>query len=85
MSSKRASNICLRIGQSYSDLKRYDEAITALTEAIELYPDNASAYEHRGHTYRAKYHSGDRNTEDLKRAIEDFDRARDLYLNEGPF
>ena len=79
MSNRRAANMSLHIGQTYSDLGRHDEAIAALTEAIELYPDEPSAYGHRGHAYRAKYHKGDRNPEDLNRAIEDFARARDLY------
>ena len=85
MSNLRASNMSLHIGQTYHDLEMYDEAITALTEAIELSPDNASAYEVRGHAYRAKYHNRDRNPEDLNRAIEDFARARDLYQAMPPF
>ena len=85
MLNRRASDMSLHIGQSYSDLGRHDEAIAALTEAIELYPDNPSAYEQRGHAYRAKYHRGDQNPEDLNKAIEDFARARDLYQDMPPF
>ena len=85
MSIRQVARMSQRIGQTYSDLGRHDEAIAAFTEAIELSPDDAAVYEHRGHAYRAKYHGGDRNPEDLDRAIEDFSRARDLYRDMPPF
>ncbi|WP_072622333.1 tetratricopeptide repeat protein [Spirulina major] len=40
-------------GLAYSNLKRYEEAITDYTSAIEIDPNDASAYYNRGNAYNA--------------------------------
>ncbi|MEO1404045.1 MAG: tetratricopeptide repeat protein, partial [Cyanobacteria bacterium J06635_1] len=41
------------LGNTYNDLKRYDEAISAYEKAIELDPDDATAHYNLGNTYKA--------------------------------
>ena len=50
--------------------ERYNEAITHYTEAIELNPDLAEAYNNRGNAYR--------NTSDFDAAIADYNKAIEL-------
>lgn len=57
-------------GWRMSRRERYEEAIGAFTEALELYPQCAPAYKGRGRAYRA--------TGKKTEALEDFDRAVEL-------
>lgn len=68
--------------------KKYDQAISDYTKAIELNPDYKTAYFNRGLTYFKK--GSWRNNEPYQKAIEDFSKAIkldpydvDVYYNRG--
>lgn len=54
-------------GYAYSDKGEYDKAIESYNKAIELYPENADAYNARGRAYMSKY--------EWEKAIKDFTKA----------
>lgn len=58
------------MGRRTAYLGRYREAIDIFTEAIELHPDDARLYRHRGHRYLTVREPGN--------AILDFERAAEL-------
>ena len=68
-----STNIWLRQGISFMNSQRYDDAINAFTEALEINPRYAEAYFFRGGTW---YRKGD-----YDRAIADFTKA--LEINPG--
>ena len=76
---QEAFNICIHVGHSYMDLRQYDDAIVAYTDAINLDPENYRGYECRGYAYREKFHNSDRDAEDAKQALEDFTKAKEIY------
>lgn len=57
-------------GRRLAYLQRYDSAIAVYTRGIELHPDDARLYRHRGHRYVS--------TRQLDAAIADFRTAADL-------
>jgi len=57
-------------GISFIDSHRYEEAIKALTKALEINPRNAEAYYNRGYAWRMKG--------DLVQALTDFKMALSL-------
>jgi len=70
---------------AYVAAKRWDEAISDLSKAIELKPDDAIAYENRGWVYEEKgeiekaienYREAARLNPDFERAREDLARLR---------
>jgi len=60
-------------GISFLDSHRYEEAIKALTKALEINPRNAEAYYNRGYAWRMKG--------DLVQALTDFKMALSLMPN----
>ena len=58
------------LGRRLAYLGRYQEAIDVFTQGIELYPDDARFYRHRGHRYIT--------TRQLDSAIADFETAAEL-------
>lgn len=58
------------LGRRTAYLGRYREAIDIYTRGIELHPEDARLYRHRGHRYIS--------VRDFDRAIADFDRAVEL-------
>lgn len=63
------------IGRQASDAKRWNEALNAYHKAIELNPNDASAYNHRGLAY---YNLNKNNL-----AIADYDKAIELNPEYG--
>lgn len=61
-------------GRRYAYLGRYREAIETFTRGIELHPDDARLYRHRGHRFIT--------VRELDRAIADFRRAAELVEGE---
>ncbi len=60
-------------GLSFIDSHRYEEAIKALTKALEINPRNAEAYYNRGYAWRMKG--------ELVQALTDFKMALSLMPN----
>lgn len=58
------------VGRRYAYLGEYRQAIATFTRGLELYPDDARFYRHRGHRYIT--------VRELDRAIGDFRRAAEL-------
>ena len=64
---------------THKDLDEFDEAIQLYSQAIELNPDSGRNYLDRGYCYRDKYHRGDRKASDLRHALNDFEKAEELF------
>ena len=64
---------------THKDLEEFDEAIQLYNRAIELDPNNGRNYLDRGYCYREKYHRGDRKASDLRHALNDFEKAEELF------
>ncbi|HEX9703849.1 MAG TPA: tetratricopeptide repeat protein [Gemmatimonadales bacterium] len=60
----------IALGQAYASVWRYGDAIATYTRAIELAPDQAVLYRHRGHRYIS--------TRQFARAIGDLERGAGL-------
>lgn len=66
---------------THKDLNEFDEAIELYNRAIELDGNNGRNYLDRGYCYREKYHRGDRKASDLRHALNDFEKAEELFSN----
>jgi tetratricopeptide (TPR) repeat protein len=71
--SKTIAAVYSARGQSHLDLRQYQQAIADLNRALELDPENVSAYCDRGWTYV--------NRKEYPQAIADFDHALELDPN----
>ena len=81
MNSRRMAETCRVAGQSHKELGEFDDAIEKYNEAISLEEDNPYNYLERGYCYRDKYHRGDKKPSYLRAAIQDFERAKELFAS----
>lgn len=79
MNSRAMAETCRGAAQSHRQLGEYDAAIEKYEEAIGLEKDNPYNYLERGYCYREKYNQGDKKASYLRSAIEDFNKAKDLF------
>lgn len=71
-----AQKLCSK-ADAAMDAKRYDEAISLMTRALELSPNNPAIWTNRGNCYS--------KTGDLAKAVSDYDKALELALKiNGP-
>ena len=69
-------------GRRLAYLWRYHEAIAVYSKSIEMYPDHAMLYRHRGHRY-ISVRKFDKAVEDLKRASELNNHDFDIWYHLG--
>jgi tetratricopeptide (TPR) repeat protein len=69
-------------GRELLHAKKYDDAIAALEDSVDVSPDDADAYYLLGYAYYMKGKSGDK--ESMEKARENFDQAYLLNPNFSP-
>lgn len=75
-------DLLLALGQAQASLWRFHDAIATYTRGIELAPDNALFYRHRGHRYIST-RQFDKAIADLERAARLNDKAYDIWYHLG--
>lgn len=71
-------------GHSYLEQQRLEDAIRSYSAALELEPDRAALYFHRGLAWSHKYHNQGENVDDLQRSIDDYTRLIKINPKSGP-
>lgn len=79
MNSRAMAEACRAAGQSHKELGEFDLAINQYNEAVDLQADNPYNYLERGHCYRDRYYRENKKPSYLRSAIEDFNRAKELF------
>jgi Tfp pilus assembly protein PilF len=70
-------------GHKYVEEQKLDDAIWSYSAALQLDPNRADIYFHRGVAHSNKYFNQGRNADEFQRTIDDYTRAIELNPNYG--
>lgn len=73
-------DLIIALGRAQAGVWRYRDAISTYTRGLEIAPDNAMLYRHRGHRYIST-RQFDRAVKDMKRAAELNDKDFDIWYH----